>query len=65
MSKNLPKLQLCKQVETLSKQLTLNTEKLTSLFITDKQRSFLRDENKIIEKQLQDKLTIITCMKGF
>lgn len=65
MSKKLHKLQVVEDIHQLSKKLLENTTKLTSLYMMDDKREFLKTQNKKIENELLNKISIASCMKGF
>ncbi|MFY9076010.1 hypothetical protein OZZ08_13785 [Malaciobacter mytili] len=65
MSKKLHKLQVVEDIHQLSKKLLENTKKITSLYMLDEKREFLRIQNEKIENELLNKISIASCMKGF
>lgn len=59
------KVKMIKELQNLMNQYYLLVDKLSSIFITEKEKNELIEEIKLLETSLRSKISITTLMRGF
>ena len=59
------KLKMIKELQNLMNQYYFMVDKLSSIFIDEKEKNELIEEIKLLETSLKSKISIVSLMRGF
>ncbi len=62
---DISKIKMIKELQNLMNQYYLMVDKLSSIFIDEKEKNELIEEIKLLETSLKSKISIVSLMRGF